>query len=33
VALAREHEVMRAAEALGFPLPSGVLVGQCRCPS
>ena len=28
VALAREQEVMRAAEALGFPLPSGVLVGQ-----
>ena len=28
VALAREQEVMRAAEALGFPLPSGVLAGQ-----
>ena len=27
VALAREHELMRAAEELGFPLPSGVLVG------
>lgn len=28
VALAREQEVMRAAEALGFPLPSGVMIGQ-----
>jgi hypothetical protein len=28
VALAREQEVMRAAEALGFPLPSGVMAGQ-----
>jgi hypothetical protein len=28
VAMAREQEVMRAAEALGFPLPSGVLAGQ-----
>ena len=28
VALAREQEVLRAAEALGFPLPSGVLAGQ-----
>lgn len=28
VALAREQEVMRGAEALGFPLPSGVLAGQ-----
>ena len=28
LALAREQEVMRSAEALGFPLPSGVMVGQ-----
>ena len=28
VALAREREVMRGVEALGYPLPSGVLVGQ-----
>ncbi len=28
LALAREQEVMRAAEALGFPLPSGVMAGQ-----
>ncbi|CAM4266454.1 Outer membrane protein TolC [Comamonas aquatilis] len=28
VALAREQEVMRSAESLGFPLPSGVLAGQ-----
>lgn len=28
VALAREREVMRGAEALGFPLPSGVMAGQ-----
>ncbi|WKL15105.1 hypothetical protein QYQ99_22510 [Comamonas testosteroni] len=28
IALAREREVMRGAEALGFPLPSGVLAGQ-----
>lgn len=28
VALAREQEVLRGAEALGFPLPSGVLAGQ-----
>ena len=28
LALAREQEVMRGAEALGFPLPSGVLAGQ-----
>lgn len=28
IALAREQEVLRGAEALGFPLPSGVLVGQ-----
>lgn len=28
VALAREREVMRGAEALGFPLPSGVLAAQ-----
>lgn len=28
VALAREQEVVRGAEALGFPLPSGVLAGQ-----
>ncbi|MDR3066368.1 MAG: hypothetical protein LBV05_12815 [Comamonas sp.] len=28
LALAREREVMRGAEALGFPLPSGVLAGQ-----
>lgn len=28
VALAREQEVMRAAEAMGFPLPSGALAGQ-----
>lgn len=28
IALAREQEVMRSAEALGFPLPSGVLAGQ-----
>lgn len=28
VALAREQEVMRGAEALGFPLPSGALAGQ-----
>ncbi len=27
-ALAREQEVVRGAEALGFPLPSGVMVGQ-----
>lgn len=26
--LAREQEVMRGAEALGFPLPHGVLIGQ-----
>lgn len=26
--LAREQEVLRGAEALGFPLPSGVLAGQ-----
>lgn len=28
LALAREHEVLRGAEALGFPLPSGVMAGQ-----
>lgn len=28
VALAREQEVKRSAEALGFPLPSGVMVGM-----
>lgn len=28
LALAREQEVMRGAEALGYPLPSGVLVAQ-----
>lgn len=28
LALAREQDVMRAAEALGFPLPSGVMAGQ-----
>ena len=28
VALAREQEVMRAAQSLGFPLPSGVLAAQ-----
>jgi len=28
VALAREQEVLRGAEALGFPLPSGVLAAQ-----
>lgn len=28
LALAREKEVLRGAEALGFPLPSGVLIGQ-----
>ena len=28
IALAREREVMRGAESLGFPLPSGVLAGQ-----
>lgn len=28
LAMAREQEVMRGAEALGFPLPSGVLAGQ-----
>ncbi|OAD83918.1 hypothetical protein ATN89_12140 [Comamonas thiooxydans] len=28
IALAREREVMRGAEALGFPLPSGGLAGQ-----
>lgn len=28
IALAREQEVMRSAEALGFTLPSGVLAGQ-----
>ncbi|MEG0975777.1 MAG: hypothetical protein RSF42_13835 [Comamonas sp.] len=28
LALAREQEVMRGAEALGFPLPSGVMAGQ-----
>lgn len=28
LALAREQEVLRGAEALGFPLPSGVLAGQ-----
>ena len=28
LALAREQEVLRSAEALGFPLPSGVLAGQ-----
>lgn len=28
IALAREQEVLRGAEALGFPLPSGVLAGQ-----
>ncbi|MEJ8292907.1 hypothetical protein WKI45_08750 [Delftia tsuruhatensis] len=28
LALAREIEVQRGAEALGFPLPSGVLLGQ-----
>ncbi|MGF6211752.1 hypothetical protein [Comamonas sp. 4034] len=28
IALAREQEVMRAAEALGYPLPSGVMAGQ-----
>lgn len=28
LALAREQEVMRSAEAMGFPLPSGVLAGQ-----
>lgn len=27
MALAREQEVMRTAEELGFPLPSGVLAG------
>ncbi|MDD2711287.1 MAG: hypothetical protein PHU77_00065 [Simplicispira sp.] len=28
IALAREQDVLRGAEALGFPLPSGVLAGQ-----
>lgn len=28
IALAREKEVLRSAEALGFPLPSGVMVAQ-----
>lgn len=28
IALAREQEVLRSAEALGFPLPSGVLAAQ-----
>lgn len=28
IALAREQEVLRSAESLGFPLPSGVLAGQ-----
>lgn len=28
IALAREQEVLRQSEALGFPLPSGVLAGQ-----
>lgn len=28
LALGREQEVQRAAEALGFPLPSGVMAGQ-----
>ena len=28
IALAREQDVMRAAEALGYPMPSGVLLGQ-----
>lgn len=28
IALAREREVMRGSEALGFPLPSGALAGQ-----
>lgn len=28
IALAREQEVLRGAEALGFPLPSGVMAGQ-----
>ena len=28
VAMAREQEVLRSAEALGFPLPSGVLASQ-----
>ncbi|WP_047218058.1 hypothetical protein [Delftia lacustris] len=28
LALAREQEVLRGAEALGFPLPSGALAGQ-----
>ena len=30
IALAREQEVIRGAEALGFPLPSGVLAGQLQ---
>ena len=30
VALAREQEVLRGAEALGFPLPSGVLSAQLQ---
>ena len=30
VALAREQEVLRGAEALGFPLPSGVLAAQLQ---
>lgn len=28
LALAREQEIQRSAEALGFPLPTGVMVGQ-----
>lgn len=30
IALAREQEAIRGAEALGFPLPSGVLAGQLQ---
>ena len=30
IALAREQEVLRGAEALGFPLPSGVLAAQLQ---
>lgn len=30
IALAREQDVMRASEALGFPLPSGVLAAQLQ---
>lgn len=28
IALAREQEIIRSAEALGYPLPSGVMTGQ-----